>query len=60
MEVGLSGAGSTEADFTVDDVDGWLISASAITESSGTAELKAEPPMLIPWRSSSRVTIVRK
>jgi hypothetical protein len=60
MDIGLSGAGTTEADFIVDYTDGWLISATATTNSSGTAKFNTPQPTSIPWRSTITVSISRK
>jgi hypothetical protein len=61
IDVALKGSGSTEADFVVNYSDGWLVSATASTNSSGTAEIDmGQQPTRIPWRSSTTVTIIRK
>ena len=59
-DVGLSGTGKAEGDFTVDYATGWLFSANATSESSGTAEVNMGQPVSIPWRSNNSVAIVRK
>jgi len=60
MDIGLNGTGSTEADFVIDYADGWLISATATTRSSGTAKFNTPQPTSIPWRSTITVSISRK
>jgi hypothetical protein len=61
IDVGLKGTASTEADFVVDYGDGWLVSAKASTNSSGTAEIHmGQQPTRIPWRSTMTVNILRK
>lgn len=60
MDVGLTGNGTADGDFVVDYATGWLISATASSESSGSAEVNMGQPMSIPWRSSTSVLITRK
>jgi len=60
MDIGLNGSGTTEADFVIDYTDGWLISATATTNSSGTAKFDTPQPTSIPWRSTITVSISRK
>ncbi len=60
MDIRLNGSGTTEADFVIDYSDGWMISATAITRSSGTAKFTVPQPTSIPWRSTITVSISRK